>query len=172
MSFSAKRTHIHLSLHMSSTILQDLANSRPVHSLMLSSQLFFCLLLFFPLSLCLARQFWPDTMNWRHVHTTSLRWSRGLRMVRFFSKEKFCADSLLPWRGLRDMLLKILLARSASSLEHNSAISEQVNKLKAINIPLKKSCWHKSTAYKQTWVWGEYRMHRSTPLLRNLLWTN
>ena len=29
-------------------------------------------LVFFPLSLCLARWFWPDLMNGRHVHTTSL----------------------------------------------------------------------------------------------------
>ena len=41
-------------------------------------------LVFFPLSLCLARWFWPDLMNGRHDHTTavcvSLRWS-GLRVV-------------------------------------------------------------------------------------------
>ena len=43
-------------------------------------------LVFFPLSLCLARWFWPDLMNGRHEHTTavcvSLRWSGGLRVVR------------------------------------------------------------------------------------------
>ena len=43
-------------------------------------------LVFSPLSLCLARWFWPDLMNGRHVHTTavcvSLQWSGGLRMVR------------------------------------------------------------------------------------------
>ena len=43
-------------------------------------------LVFFPLSLCLARWFWPDLMNRRHVHITavcvSLRWSGGLRVVR------------------------------------------------------------------------------------------
>ena len=42
-------------------------------------------LIFFPLSLCLARWFWPDLMNGRHDHTTavyvSLRWSGGLRVV-------------------------------------------------------------------------------------------
>ena len=42
-------------------------------------------LVFFPLSLCLARWFWPDLMNGRHDHTTavcvSLRRS-GLRVVR------------------------------------------------------------------------------------------
>ena len=41
---------------------------------------------FFPLSQCLTRWFWPDLMNGRHVHTTavcvSLRWSGGLRVVR------------------------------------------------------------------------------------------
>ena len=38
-----------------------------------------------PLSLCLARWFWPDLMNGKHDHTTavcvSLRSSGGLRMV-------------------------------------------------------------------------------------------
>ena len=42
-------------------------------------------LVFFPLSLCLARWFWPDLMNGRHDHTTtaciSLQWSGGLRVV-------------------------------------------------------------------------------------------
>ena len=71
-------------LHVSQffTSLWDLANSRPVHSLMLSSHFFFPVcLVFFPLSLCLARWFWPDLMYKRHVHTTavcvSLRWSGG-----------------------------------------------------------------------------------------------
>ena len=58
---------------------RDLANSRPVHSLVLSSHLFSVCLVFFPLSLCLARWIWPDLMNGKHVHTTtvcvSLRWS-------------------------------------------------------------------------------------------------
>ena len=40
---------------------------------------------FFPLSLCLAKWFWPDLINRRHVHTTavwvSLRWSGGPHMV-------------------------------------------------------------------------------------------
>ena len=39
-----------------------------------------------PLSLCLARWFWPDLMNWRHDHSAavcvSLRSSGGLRVVR------------------------------------------------------------------------------------------
>ena len=43
-------------------------------------------LVFFPLSLCLARWFWSDLMNGRHDHTTavcvSLRWW-GLRVVSF-----------------------------------------------------------------------------------------
>ena len=43
-------------------------------------------LIFFLLSLCLARWLWPDLMNRRHNHTTavcvSLRWSGGLRVVR------------------------------------------------------------------------------------------
>ena len=39
---------------------------------------------FFPLSLCLARRFWPDLMNRRHDHTTVcifLQWSGGLSVV-------------------------------------------------------------------------------------------
>ena len=42
-------------------------------------------LFFFPLSLCLARWFWPNLMNGRHDHTTSvcisLRWSGCLHVV-------------------------------------------------------------------------------------------
>ena len=42
-------------------------------------------LVFFPLSLCLAKWFWLDLMNGRHDHTTavcvSLQWSGGLRVV-------------------------------------------------------------------------------------------
>ena len=59
------------SLHFSlfSTALWDLPNSRPVHSLMLSSHLFLCLPCILPLSLCLARWFWPDLMNGKHDHT-------------------------------------------------------------------------------------------------------
>ena len=42
-------------------------------------------LVFFSLSLCLARRFWPDLMNRRHDHTTvvcvSLQWSGGLCLV-------------------------------------------------------------------------------------------
>ena len=62
----------------------DLANSSCVHSLMLSSHLFSVYLVFFHLSLCLARWFWPDKMNRRYVHATSvcisLQWS-GLHGV-------------------------------------------------------------------------------------------
>ena len=54
-----------------STALWDLPNSGPVHSLTLSSHLFLCLV-FFPLSLCLARRFWPDLVNGRHDHTTAV----------------------------------------------------------------------------------------------------
>ena len=74
---------LHFSLF--STALWDLANSRPVHSLMLSSH-FFCLPCLLPFSLCLAIWFWPDLMNERYDHTTavciSLRWSGGLHVVR------------------------------------------------------------------------------------------
>ena len=52
-----------------STDLCDLANSRPVHSLMLSSHYFLWLLYLLPISLCLSRWFRPDLMNGRHDHT-------------------------------------------------------------------------------------------------------
>ena len=43
-------------------------------------------LVFFLLSLCLAKWFWPDLMNGKHDHATavyvSLQWSGGLRVVR------------------------------------------------------------------------------------------
>ena len=46
-------------------------------------------LVYFPLSLCLARQFWPDMMNGRHDHTTavhiSLRWPGGLHVVQLLA---------------------------------------------------------------------------------------
>ena len=52
-------------------------------------------LVFFHLSLCISRWFWPDLMNGRHDHTTTvcvfLQWAGGLRVV------------LLPagsWHGL------------------------------------------------------------------------
>ena len=80
-------SYLHFSLF--SNALLDLANSRPVPSLMLSSQHLFSFsvcFVFFPVSLCLARWFWSDLMNGRDVHTTSvcvsLRWSGGLRVVR------------------------------------------------------------------------------------------
>ena len=59
---------LHFSLF--STALWDLVNSRPVHSLMLSSHLFFCLpYLILPFT-CLAEWFWPDLVNGKHVDTT------------------------------------------------------------------------------------------------------
>ena len=74
---------LHFSLF--STALWDLPNSRPVHSLMSSSTSSFVRLVFFPLSLCLTRWFWPDLMNGRHDHTTavciSLRSPGDLRVV-------------------------------------------------------------------------------------------
>ena len=45
------------------TALWDLPNSRPVHSLVLSSHLFLCPLSLSPFSLCLARWFWRDPMK-------------------------------------------------------------------------------------------------------------
>ena len=71
--------HLHLSLNrggrwgttddFTTNAFWDLANSRPVQSLMLSSHDFFSVwLVYFPLS----RWFWPDLMNERHVHITSV----------------------------------------------------------------------------------------------------
>ena len=75
-----------LQFSLFSTALLDMTNSRPVHFLVLSSSLFLVCLVFFPLPRCLARWFWQDLMNGRHVHTTavcvSLRWSKRLRVVR------------------------------------------------------------------------------------------
>ena len=74
---------LHFSLF--STALWNLANSRPVHSLCCLPTSSSVCLVFFPLSLCLARWFWPVLMNGRYDHTTavcvSLPWS-GLRAVR------------------------------------------------------------------------------------------
>ena len=64
---------LHFSLF--STAFWDLPNSRPVHSLMLSSHLFLCLpCLHSPFTVpCLTRWFWPDLLNGRHDHTTAVR---------------------------------------------------------------------------------------------------
>ena len=61
---------LHFSLF--SSALWDLAKSRGVHFLMSSFHLFFCQPCLFPLSLCLAKWFWTDLINGRHVHTTSV----------------------------------------------------------------------------------------------------
>ena len=55
-----------------STALWDLANSRPVHSLMLSSHLFLCLPCFLPSFTVTCKMFWPDLINGRHDHTTAV----------------------------------------------------------------------------------------------------
>ena len=74
---------LHLSLF--STALWDLANSMPVHSLMLSSHLFICLLCLLPPFTvpCMMVLVRPDERG--HDHTTavsvSLRSSGGLRVV-------------------------------------------------------------------------------------------
>ena len=75
---------VFLHFSMFSTALWDLPNTRPVHFLMLSSHLLLCPLVFVPLSLCLARWFWPDLMNGGHDHTTAVCVSlprSGLRVV-------------------------------------------------------------------------------------------
>ena len=56
-----------------STALWDLANSRPVHSLMLSSHLFFCLpCLLPPFTVPCNMGFLPDLTHGKHVISTSI----------------------------------------------------------------------------------------------------
>ena len=69
-----------------STALWDLANSRPVHSLMLSSHFFLCLPCLLPpfavpCKMVLARPNERETFHTTAV-CVSLRWSVGLRVVR------------------------------------------------------------------------------------------
>ena len=61
---------LHFSLF--STALWDLANSRPVHSLMLSSHLFLCLPCLHSPFTVPCKMFWPDMMNGKHDHTTAV----------------------------------------------------------------------------------------------------
>ena len=69
--------------------LWDLANSRPVHSLMLSSHLLLCRPCLLPPFPVPCKMVWPDVMNGRHYDTTAvcvrLRWLGGLRVVRLLS---------------------------------------------------------------------------------------
>ena len=75
---------LHFSLF--STALWDLANSRPVHSLMLSSHPFFCLYCLLPPFNVPCKIILARLMNRRREHTTSvcisLRWSGGFRVIR------------------------------------------------------------------------------------------
>ena len=68
-----------------STALWELAHSRPVHSLMLSSHIFLCLPCLLPPFTVLCKMVWSDLMNGRHEYTTavciSLQWSGGLHVV-------------------------------------------------------------------------------------------
>ena len=101
------------------TALWDLANSRPVHSLMSSSHLFLCLpCLLPPFTATYEGWFWPDLMTGRRDHTTTacffLRWS-GLRVVRlpagswhglprwqhgFYMRSAASCGSTFPWLSL------------------------------------------------------------------------
>ena len=67
---------LHFSLF--STALWDLPDSRPVHSLMLSSHLFLCRPCLLPPFTVPCKVVWPDLMNGRHDHATAvciyLRW--------------------------------------------------------------------------------------------------
>ena len=78
-----------------STAFWDLANSRPVHSLILSSHLFLCLPCLLPRLTVLCKMVLARPGERENDHTTavcvSLRWSGGLRVVRL---------SAGSWRGL------------------------------------------------------------------------
>ena len=78
-----------LQFSLLSAVLWDLANSRPVHSLMLSSHLLLCRPCLLPPFTVPCKMVWPDLMNGRHNHTTAvcvrLRWLGGLRVVRLLS---------------------------------------------------------------------------------------
>ena len=83
-----------------SSVLFDLATSRPV----CFPTSFSGCLVFFPLSLCLAKWIWPDLMNGRHVHTTavgvSLRWSGCLRVVQYLlvlGTDFFVGNMVFVW---------------------------------------------------------------------------
>ena len=69
-----------------SAALWDLMISRPVHSLTLSSQLFFCQPCLLPPFTVPCKMVLARSVEWRHVHTTavciSFRWSGGLHVVR------------------------------------------------------------------------------------------
>ena len=78
--FTASFLHFNLFF----TALLDFGKSRPVHfwticCLLTSSSV--CLV-FFSLSLCLARWFWPDLVSKRHVHTTAFASLYQFLMVR------------------------------------------------------------------------------------------
>ena len=70
---------------MFSTAPWDFENSRPVHFLICLPTSSCVSPVVFLLSPCLARWFWPDLMNERHVHTNavciSIQWSGGLHVI-------------------------------------------------------------------------------------------
>ena len=86
-----------------SIALWDLANSRPVQMpwccLPTSSSVY---LVFFPLSLCLARWFWPDLMNGRQDHTTAV-------LCLFTMVRRSSCGPIACWSLVRTSLLVIFL---------------------------------------------------------------
>ena len=84
-------------------------------------------LVFFPLSLCLARWFWPDLMNGRHDHITavrvSLRWSGGLRLFICLFSLKVIQSSLSKEPSLTSHLdFQYLLSFSWSGGDSHSLL--------------------------------------------------
>ena len=102
-----------------STSLWNLANSRPVHSLMCLPTTSSLCLVFFPLSLCLARWLWPDLMNGRHDHTTavciSLWLSGGLPHGLCMRCIGSCGSSLFSW-----LVKSCILLWSSAVMVHDS----------------------------------------------------
>ena len=116
-----------------SSALWDLPNSRPVHSAMLC-----CLptsssvcLVFFPLSLYLARWFWSDLINGKHDHTTAYR------------KMDMTRESISCILELREILLSFqtgfnlvnaavvcAILESISGLKPSSVITDESTQLK------------------------------------------
>ena len=96
-----------------SIALWDLPNSRPVHSLTLSSLLFLCLSCLLPLSLCHARWLWPDLMNGNknRLHKTCIIVYRNsesevyLQLINFLTSGKFVQSTC--WKKKKLLSVKM-----------------------------------------------------------------
>ena len=75
-------------------------------------------LVFFPLSLCLARLFWPDLLNGRHDHTTAV-----FTIVRRSSCGQIACWILAPRKRIRDQ--KKVCRRNYESQENRYRLREE-----------------------------------------------